>query len=170
MLQFVLACTACFGHLTLRPLQDEHGGPNQNTHLDETHIRPYANEKIPSFRLVSRLLGRRSHTTLTSAHILDPNSRLAREVSEIGQFAEVSLGLYDCEWIWGSFEREKGKQERRMEWLMGEYGPLEGYDALKDSELLEVIRGNVAEFQVIITRRIIDEVDEEDLTRSGDEP
>lgn len=143
MLQFILPCIPCLGPLTPVLLQD----------TNETHIRSYALEKIPDFRLVSRLLGRRSHTVLTHAHIVPAHSQIAREVEEIGQFAEVSLGLYDCMWIWGVFEHDRAREKRRMEWLVGKGGPLEGYEALRDSELLEVVRGDVADYQVILSRR-----------------
>ena len=115
-------------------------GTSSARSLSKTQRRMYASEQTENFRFVAKLLAVQSSHTLTSEDLA--SNDLQCELAEIGQFAEVAHGTVSPEFIW-----------ENMESLQQPSFPLDGYDALRGSELISAFRGTVAELQVYIAYR-----------------
>ena len=102
--------------------------------LPESQRRMYAAETTENFRFVAKLLPAQSLRTLTSEDLT--SDELQHELAEIGQFAEVAHGSVSPEFIW-----------KNMESLSQPGFPLDGYDALRESELISAFHGTVARLQ-----------------------
>jgi hypothetical protein len=94
----------------------------------------YALEKTENFRWIANILARPSSYTLTSRD--QAPVELQVELAEIGQYAEVAHGNLSPEFIW-----------RHMERLQQPHFPLDGYHALRGSELICSFRGEVGGLQ-----------------------
>jgi Lipase (class 3) len=108
--------------------------------LPEKQRRMYTSEQTDNFRLIAKLFAVHSSHTLTSEDLA--SSDLQCELAEIGQFAEVAHGTVSPAFIW-----------EHMESLMQPQFPLDGYDALRGSKLIDAFRGTVAELQCYIAYR-----------------
>jgi len=108
--------------------------------LPEKQRRMYTSEQTDNFRLIAKLFAVESSRTLTSEDLA--SSDLQCELAEIGQFAEVAHGTVSPAFIW-----------EHMELLMQPQFPLDGYDALRGTELVATFHGTVAELQCYIAYR-----------------
>jgi hypothetical protein len=102
--------------------------------LSESQRRLYALEKSENFRFVAKIFSTPSTHILTSADLASFD--LQHELSEIGQFAELSHGKLSPEFVWGNMDR-----------LLQPTFPLAGYDALRQSKLVSVFHGTVSNLQ-----------------------
>ncbi|KAI0033151.1 Alpha/Beta hydrolase protein [Vararia minispora EC-137] len=100
----------------------------------------YARESLVNFRWISRICATRSHRLLTSADRLPVEITLA--LSQHGQFAELAYTPVPLPHLF-----------RNIHILSREHFPLEGYDALLDSELVYHTRGKVADVQAFVVYR-----------------
>lgn len=93
-----------------------------------------------NFRWISRIL------STYSSHIISPSdavsNELAQELSELGQFAEVSYSTIPADFIFAN-----------LAWMLEEDFPLEGYYALRESILVSSIRGKVANLGAFVAYR-----------------
>jgi len=108
--------------------------------LSESQRRFYALEKSENFRWVAKIFSKRSTYILTPVNLASLDLQL--ELSEIGQFAELSHGKLSPEFLWGNMDR-----------LLQASFPLAGYDALRHSELVSVFHGTASNLQGYISRR-----------------
>jgi len=108
--------------------------------LSESQRRLYALEKSENFRLVAKIFSTPSTYILKSADLASPDLQL--ELSEIGQFAELSHGRLSPEFVWENMDR-----------LLQLRFPLAGYDTLRQSELVSVFHGTVSNLQGYIAHR-----------------
>jgi len=108
--------------------------------LSESQRRLYALEKSENFRFVAKIFSTPSTHILTSADLASFD--LQHELSEIGQFAELSHGKLSPVFVWENMDR-----------LLQPPFPLAGYDALRQSELVSVFHGTVSNLQGYIARR-----------------
>lgn len=122
------------------PQPRPHLGPDMPPSLSESQRRLYALEKSENFRLVAKIFSTPSTYILKAADLAPLDLQL--ELSEIGQFAELSHGRLSPEFIWENMDR-----------LLQPLFPLAGYDALRQSELVSVFHGTVSNLQGYITRR-----------------
>ncbi len=100
----------------------------------------YALEKSENFRWVAKIFSNPSTYILTSVDLASFD--LQRELSEIGQFAELSHGKLSPEFVWANMDR-----------LLQPTFPLAGYEALRQSEFVSVFHGTVSNLQGYIARR-----------------
>jgi len=108
--------------------------------LSESQRRLYALEKSENFRLVAKIFSTPSTYILKSADLASLDLQL--ELSEIGQFAELSHGRLSPNFIWENMDR-----------LLQPSFPLAGYDALRQSKLVSVFHGTVSNLQGYIAHR-----------------
>jgi hypothetical protein len=94
----------------------------------------YALERNDNLRWAAKAFALRSSYTLTESDLASPE--LVEELAELGQFAEVAHGTLSPRFIW-----------KNLASLTQEGYPLEGFNALKNTELLDVFRGDVADYQ-----------------------
>ena len=101
----------------------------------------YHSEKQVNFRTVAKLCSTRSNYVLTSKDLAPPE--LIEELAQIGQFAEVVYPtLLPTEFVFANLNA-----------LTQASFPLEGYDALLDSRLLQAWEGQVAGLDSLIAYR-----------------
>jgi len=108
--------------------------------LPEAQRCMYASETTENFRLIAKLFALQSSHTLTSGDLA--SNDLQHELAEIGQFAEVAHGTVLPKFIWNN-----------MNSLMKPTFPLDGYNALRGSDLVSAFHGSVAELQGYIAYR-----------------
>ena len=109
--------------------------------LSESQRRMYALETSENFRWVSNMLATPSQRHLTSKDLAPLD--LQTQLSDFGQYAELALGkLSSPEFIWKNMDR-----------LLEPRFPLEGYNALRGSELVSSFRGSIGNLQGVIARQ-----------------
>jgi Lipase (class 3) len=108
--------------------------------LSNAQLRMYASESSENFRWVSKLVAKRSPRTLFPSDLASTD--LQHELSEIGQFAEVAHG-HLSPFIW-----------RNMDKLCQPDFPLDGYYALRGSNLVSAFCGTVAELEGYVAVRL----------------
>ncbi len=108
--------------------------------LSESQRRLYALEKSENFRWVSKIFSKPSQYILTTVDLASVDLQL--DLSEIGQFAELSHGKLSPNFVWENMDR-----------LLQPHFPLAGYDGLRQSELVSVFHGRVSNLQGYIVRR-----------------
>jgi hypothetical protein len=112
-----------------------------STSLSESQRRTYALEKTENFRWVSNMLAKPSPKHLTSNDLAPLD--LQMQLSDIGQYTELALGkLPSPEFIWKNLDR-----------LLEPNFPLEGYNALRGSELVASLHGSVGKLKGFIARK-----------------
>ena len=117
--------------------------PKTQHTLTESQKLMYSLEKNDNFRWIAWLLASTapaSQLTLTPAQRISPTTQLI--LSGMGQFAELSHGSIDVDFVWRNLPR-----------LMRPDYPLEGYDALAGSKLMCVFHGDVANLQGFVAYR-----------------
>jgi hypothetical protein len=108
--------------------------------LSESQRQLYSLEKSENFRWVAAALAKPPPQPLTSDDLTDLDLQV--DLAEITQYAEVAHGKLPLEFIWGNLDR-----------LLQRHFPLQGYDALRGSKLIEKIRGTVGGYQGYIARK-----------------
>ncbi|KAI0695600.1 Alpha/Beta hydrolase protein [Cytidiella melzeri] len=115
-------------------------------HADRKTLSPtqkymYNAEKQMNFRTIAKLCATRSDYVLGTSNLASPD--LIEEMAQVGQFAEVVYpSLLPTEFV---FEN--------LNILTQANFPLEGYDALLESELLQAWQGDVADLDSLIAYR-----------------
>jgi hypothetical protein len=99
----------------------------------------YAFEENHNFRWMPKFVAGSQHT-LRSTDLTSLDLQL--ELSEIGQFAEVALGLLSPDLIWQNLDR-----------FPQPHFPLAGYNALRGSTLVSSFHGTVGNLQGYIAHR-----------------
>lgn len=99
----------------------------------------YAFEKNHNFRWMPKFVAGSQHT-LRSADLASLDLQL--ELSDIGQFAEVALGLLSPDLIWQNLDR-----------FLQPHFPLAGYNALRGSTLVSSFHGTVGNMQGYVAHR-----------------
>ena len=100
----------------------------------------YSQERMMNFRWISRIMATYSPHTLSHTDIAALD--LSVELSELGQFAHIAFSSLPTTFI---FEK--------LDLLMEADFPLEGYDALKGTVLISVVRGKVANLGAYVAYR-----------------
>ncbi|THV04776.1 alpha/beta-hydrolase [Dendrothele bispora CBS 962.96] len=100
----------------------------------------YASEKFTNFRWIAKILATYSPCTLTSADLA--SETLDLELAEIGQFTELANTTLSIEFIL-----------KNIHVLSGKDYPLEGYDILRESELISDFTGKVAHLHGFVAWR-----------------
>jgi hypothetical protein len=113
---------------------------SQTPPLSDAQLRSYASETGENFRWVSKLVASRSPYTFTSSDLA--SVELQRELSELGQFAEIAHGHLSPDFVW-----------KNISLLCQPDFPLDGYDALQGSSLISAFRGAVAGLQGYVAFR-----------------
>lgn len=112
----------------------------QNDKLTEEQRRMYAAENLDNFRWISKIIASYSSYTLTAADRAPVS--LYHTITDIGQFAELTYSAVPIDLL---FERLT---------LLRQPGyPLETYDALDDSILVDSFRGTSTDLLVLIAYR-----------------
>jgi pimeloyl-ACP methyl ester carboxylesterase len=100
----------------------------------------YASEKQMNFRKIAKLCATRSRYVLTADDLAAPE--LQDELAQIGQFTEVAYSILPPEYV---FEH--------LGVLSRADFPLEGYDALLGTTLVQAFRGGVADLPGFVAYR-----------------
>lgn len=100
----------------------------------------YSSEKAPNFRTIAKLCATQSNYVLTKEDLAPAD--LIEELAQIGQFAEVANPFLPTESVF-----------KNLNVLTQTNFPLEGYDALLDSRLLDAWEGDVANYNSVIAYR-----------------
>lgn len=100
----------------------------------------YSQERMMNFRWISRIMATYSKHTLTHADLVPVE--LSLELSELGQFAEMTYSTLPIEYIFDN-----------LELLLRTDFPLEGYQALQESVLVSAIHGRVAHLKAYVAYR-----------------
>ncbi|KAF9568263.1 alpha/beta-hydrolase [Agrocybe pediades] len=108
--------------------------------LTEEQRRMYASEKLENFRWISKLVATYSPYTLTDADLV-PES-LYLELAELGQFAELAYSSVPIKFLIQNFSQ-----------LSKPGYPLEHYDALNNTLLVDSFFGSCADVPVYIAYR-----------------
>ncbi|KAH9840819.1 Alpha/Beta hydrolase protein [Rhodofomes roseus] len=108
--------------------------------LTPTQKLMYASEKLNNFRLISRLCATRSSYTLT-ANDLAP-ADLYVVLADLGEFAQIASNIPETQYV---FDNKDMLLQRKY--------PFEGFEALRDAELLSAFKGTVAAAPVITVYR-----------------
>ncbi|TFY69778.1 hypothetical protein EVJ58_g220 [Rhodofomes roseus] len=108
--------------------------------LTPTQKLKYASEKLNNFRLISRLCATRSSYTLTANDLASVDLYVV--LADLGQFAQLAYNIPETQYVFDN-----------REMLLQPKYPFEGFEALRDAELLSAAKGTVAAVPVI-TRRL----------------
>jgi hypothetical protein len=100
----------------------------------------YQKETTENFRHVAQIFASKSPVCLGEKDLVDVE--LQKEISDIGQFAELAHGKVDPTFVW-----------RHLDQFLRPGFPLESYSALRGTRLISSFYGNVAKLQAYIAYR-----------------